>query len=94
MDTILLTVDAVLGVLGSALSLSVEIVRARRRAPAQQPNCPQGQAQLPGRGDDVDPRLPGQHRDAERLVRDPATHTVWYTGDHCTDFQQISSGCS
>jgi hypothetical protein len=47
MDTILLTVDAVLGVLGSALSLSVEIVRARWRAPAQRPDCPQGRAQVP-----------------------------------------------
>ncbi|WP_329571867.1 hypothetical protein [Kitasatospora sp. NBC_01266] len=47
MDTILLTVDAVLGVLGSALSLSVEIVRARRRASDQQSNCPQGQAPFP-----------------------------------------------
>jgi hypothetical protein len=42
MVTILLTVDAVLGVLGSVLSLSVEIVRARRRAPDEQSNFPQG----------------------------------------------------
>ncbi len=42
MDTILLTVDAVLGVLGSALSLSAEILRARRRAAERQPNSPQG----------------------------------------------------
>lgn len=51
MDTILLTVDAVLGVLGSALSLSAEILRARRRALAQQPNCPQERGQLPDHGE-------------------------------------------
>lgn len=51
MDTILLTVDAVLGVLGSALSLSAEIVRTRRRAPAQRPNHPQEQEQLPEQGE-------------------------------------------
>ncbi|MCX4681038.1 guanine-specific ribonuclease N1 and T1 [Streptomyces sp. NBC_01433] len=43
---------------------------------------------------DVNPRTPGQHRDAERLIRDPGTHTVWYTGDHYTNFREISSGCS
>ncbi|MFI5757661.1 ribonuclease domain-containing protein [Streptomyces sp. NPDC051569] len=43
---------------------------------------------------DVNPRRPGQHRDAERLVRDPDTHTVWYTGDHYANFRQIASGCS
>ncbi|MFJ1646892.1 ribonuclease domain-containing protein [Streptomyces sp. NPDC088258] len=43
---------------------------------------------------DVNPRTPGQHRDAERLVRDPGTHTVWYTGDHYENFQEIASGCS
>ncbi|MEU5417448.1 ribonuclease domain-containing protein [Streptomyces clavifer] len=42
---------------------------------------------------DVNPRIPGQHRDAERVVRDPGTHTVWYTGDHYDNFQEISSGC-
>ncbi|GAA1218130.1 hypothetical protein GCM10009665_05030 [Kitasatospora nipponensis] len=47
MDTILLTVDAVLGVLGSALSLSVEIVRARRRAPDRPSDHPQGQVPFP-----------------------------------------------
>ncbi|OPC77133.1 guanine-specific ribonuclease N1 and T1 [Embleya scabrispora] len=43
---------------------------------------------------DVNPRTPGQHRDAERLVRDPATHVVWYTDDHYANFREISSGCS
>ncbi|MFE4061685.1 ribonuclease domain-containing protein [Streptomyces sp. NPDC059096] len=43
---------------------------------------------------DVNPRTPGTHRDAERLVRDPDTHTVWYTGDHYDNFQEIASGCS
>ncbi|MEW1696998.1 ribonuclease domain-containing protein [Streptomyces sp. NPDC091278] len=43
---------------------------------------------------DVNPRTPGTHRDAERLVRDADTHTVWYTGDHYNDFQEITSGCS
>ncbi|MFJ4966690.1 ribonuclease [Streptomyces sp. ADI96-02] len=42
---------------------------------------------------DVNPRNPGEHRDAERLVRDPGTRTVWYTGDHYDNFQEISSGC-
>ncbi|MFD8110296.1 ribonuclease domain-containing protein [Streptomyces microflavus] len=42
---------------------------------------------------DVNPRNPGQHRDAERVVRDQNTHTVWYTGDHYDNFQEISSGC-
>ncbi|MEV5680383.1 ribonuclease domain-containing protein [Streptomyces sp. NPDC052164] len=42
---------------------------------------------------DVNPRTPGQHRDAERVVRDPGTHIVWYTGDHYNNFQEISSGC-
>ncbi|WP_250304977.1 guanine-specific ribonuclease N1 and T1 [Streptomyces sp. NBC_01267] len=42
---------------------------------------------------DVNPRTPGTHRDAERLVRDPDTRTVWYTGDHYDNFQEISSGC-
>ncbi|RDG36283.1 ribonuclease domain-containing protein [Streptomyces corynorhini] len=42
---------------------------------------------------DVNPREPGQHRDAERLVRDPDTRTVWYTGDHYDNFQEIASGC-
>ncbi|MFJ1958432.1 ribonuclease domain-containing protein [Streptomyces microflavus] len=41
---------------------------------------------------DVNPRNPGQHRDAERVVRDQDTHTVWYT-DHYDNFQEISSGC-
>ncbi|MFF1909909.1 ribonuclease domain-containing protein [Kitasatospora sp. NPDC058218] len=43
---------------------------------------------------DVNPRTPGTHRDAERLVRDPDTHTVWYTGDHYANFREISEGCS
>ncbi|WP_405796944.1 ribonuclease domain-containing protein [Streptomyces sp. NBC_01506] len=43
---------------------------------------------------DVNPRPPGTYRDAERLVRDTDTHTVWYTGDHYDNFQEISSGCS
>ncbi|MFJ5172694.1 ribonuclease domain-containing protein [Streptomyces griseoviridis] len=43
---------------------------------------------------DVNPRTPGAHRDAERLVRDPHTHTVWYTGDHYNNFQEIATGCS
>jgi len=42
---------------------------------------------------DVNPRKPGQHRDAERIIRDSDTHTVWFTGDHYTNFQEISSGC-
>ncbi|MFJ7277084.1 ribonuclease domain-containing protein [Kitasatospora sp. NPDC098663] len=43
---------------------------------------------------DVNPRQPGQHRDAERLVRDPAAQQVWYSDDHYADFREISSGCS
>ncbi|MFJ2110357.1 MULTISPECIES: ribonuclease domain-containing protein [unclassified Streptomyces] len=43
---------------------------------------------------DVNPRLPGRHRDAERLVRDPGTRVVWYTDDHYDNFREISSGCS
>ncbi|AXG77180.1 ribonuclease domain-containing protein [Streptomyces paludis] len=43
---------------------------------------------------DVNPRPRGQRRDAERLVRDPATHAVWYTYDHYDNFQEISEGCS
>ncbi|WP_103504836.1 MULTISPECIES: ribonuclease domain-containing protein [Streptomyces] len=43
---------------------------------------------------DVNPRTPGQRRDAERLVRDPDSTTVWYTADHYDTFQEISSGCS
>lgn len=43
---------------------------------------------------DVNPRTPGTHRDAERLVRDPGTRTVWYSGDHYDNFQEISSGCN
>ncbi|MFD0399517.1 ribonuclease domain-containing protein [Kitasatospora sp. NPDC127121] len=43
---------------------------------------------------DVNPRSPGQHRDAERLVRDPATQHVWYSDDHYANFLEISSGCS
>ncbi|MFJ4923521.1 ribonuclease domain-containing protein [Streptomyces sp. NPDC088725] len=43
---------------------------------------------------DVNPRPAGQHRDAERVVRNPATHAVWYTGDHYDNFRRISSGCS
>ncbi|MGW7091669.1 ribonuclease domain-containing protein [Streptomyces sp. NPDC054874] len=42
---------------------------------------------------DVNPRNQGEHRDAERVVRDQETHTVWYTGDHYNNFQEISSGC-
>ncbi|WP_257132683.1 MULTISPECIES: ribonuclease domain-containing protein [unclassified Streptomyces] len=42
---------------------------------------------------DVSPRNPGEHRDAERVVRDQKTHTAWYTGDHYNNFQEISSGC-
>jgi ribonuclease T1 len=42
---------------------------------------------------DVNPRTPGRHRDAERLVRDQTAHTVWYTGDHYANFRQISTGC-
>ncbi|MFI7288540.1 ribonuclease domain-containing protein [Streptomyces anulatus] len=42
---------------------------------------------------DVNPRNRGEHRDAERVVRDQDTHTVWYTGDHYDNFQEISSGC-
>lgn len=42
---------------------------------------------------DVNPRPAGQHRDAERLVRDTTQHTVWYTGDHYANFRQISAGC-
>ncbi|MYY08603.1 guanine-specific ribonuclease N1 and T1 [Streptomyces sp. SID4919] len=42
---------------------------------------------------DVNPRPPGQRRDAERVVRDPGTRTVWYTADHYTNFREISSGC-
>jgi hypothetical protein len=43
---------------------------------------------------DVNPRVPGRHRDAERVVRDNDTHTVWYTGDHYANFREIASGCS
>ncbi|MFI5619581.1 ribonuclease domain-containing protein [Streptomyces sp. NPDC051567] len=43
---------------------------------------------------DVNPRTPGTHRDAERLIRDPAARTVWYTDDHYSNFREISSGCS
>ncbi|MER6913551.1 ribonuclease domain-containing protein [Streptomyces sp. NPDC000594] len=42
---------------------------------------------------DVNPRTPGERRDAERLVRDPGTRAVWYTADHYSNFQEISSGC-
>ncbi|MEU5288335.1 guanine-specific ribonuclease N1 and T1 [Streptomyces sp. CA-278952] len=42
---------------------------------------------------DVNPRNRGEHRDAERVVRDQDTHTVWYTGDHYDNFQEIASGC-
>lgn len=42
---------------------------------------------------DVNPRTPGERRDAERVVRDQETYTVWYTGDHYDNFQEISSGC-
>ncbi|MFF2925937.1 ribonuclease domain-containing protein [Streptomyces celluloflavus] len=42
---------------------------------------------------DVNSRPPGQHRDAERIVRDTGTRTVWYTGDHYNNFRKISSGC-
>ncbi|WP_371522088.1 ribonuclease domain-containing protein [Kitasatospora sp. NBC_01300] len=43
---------------------------------------------------DVNPRSPGQHRDAERLVRDPGTQHVWYSDDHYANFHEIGSGCS
>ncbi|MBT2385663.1 guanine-specific ribonuclease N1 and T1 [Streptomyces sp. ISL-11] len=43
---------------------------------------------------DVNPRSPGQRRDAERLVRDTDSHTVWYTNDHYNNFRRIASGCS
>ncbi|MGC0416399.1 ribonuclease domain-containing protein [Embleya sp. AB8] len=43
---------------------------------------------------DVNPRHHGDHRDAERLVRDPGNDTVWYTGDHYANFRRIASGCS
>ncbi|ARZ70193.1 guanine-specific ribonuclease N1 and T1 [Streptomyces albireticuli] len=42
---------------------------------------------------DVNPRRPGQHRDAERIVRDEGAHAVWYTGDHYSNFRKIESGC-
>ncbi|GGZ63440.1 hypothetical protein GCM10010371_23820 [Streptomyces subrutilus] len=42
---------------------------------------------------DVNPRTPGQYRDAERIVRDPDTRAVWYTDDHYATFREISSGC-
>jgi ribonuclease T1 len=42
---------------------------------------------------DVNPRPPGRPRDAERVVRDNDTHTVWYTGDHYANFREIVSGC-
>ncbi|MEU5049012.1 ribonuclease domain-containing protein [Streptomyces sp. NPDC021096] len=42
---------------------------------------------------DVTPRPPGRRRDAERLVRDPGTRTVWYTADHYRNFRKITSGC-
>ncbi|WP_016701348.1 ribonuclease domain-containing protein [Actinoalloteichus spitiensis] len=42
---------------------------------------------------DVNPRPPGQRRDAERLVRDRDTHEVWYTADHYESFRRISGGC-
>lgn len=42
---------------------------------------------------DVTPRSPGRRRDAERLVRDPGAHTVWYTADHYRNFRKITSGC-
>ncbi|MFD5084633.1 ribonuclease domain-containing protein [Kitasatospora sp. NPDC058201] len=43
---------------------------------------------------DVNPRTLGTHRDAERLVRNPDTRTVWYTDDHYDNFREITSGCS
>ncbi len=33
------------------------------------------------------------HRDAERIVRDSGSHTVWYSDDHYDDFREISAGC-
>ncbi|MCP2334520.1 Guanyl-specific ribonuclease Sa [Actinoalloteichus cyanogriseus DSM 43889] len=42
---------------------------------------------------DVNPRPPGERRDAERLVRDRDTHEVWYTADHYESFRLISGGC-
>ncbi|GLF94998.1 ribonuclease domain-containing protein [Streptomyces yaizuensis] len=42
---------------------------------------------------DVNPRVPGTRRDAERLVRDTDTTAVWYTADHYANFREISSGC-
>ncbi|MFD7450496.1 ribonuclease domain-containing protein [Kitasatospora sp. NPDC059827] len=43
---------------------------------------------------DVNPRLTANtHRDAERLVRDTATHRVYYSDDHYTDFREIDGGC-
>ncbi|MBC3841363.1 hypothetical protein GXW82_16840 [Streptacidiphilus sp. 4-A2] len=45
MDTILLTMDAVLGVLGSALSLSAEVIRARGRGQQRRPDS--ARRQLP-----------------------------------------------
>ncbi|RJL29965.1 ribonuclease domain-containing protein [Bailinhaonella thermotolerans] len=42
---------------------------------------------------DVNPRHPGDRRDAERLVRDAVKKHVWYTSDHYRNFRQISSGC-
>lgn len=42
---------------------------------------------------DVNPRRPGAHRDAERIVRDEKSSEVWYTGDHYSNFRKIESGC-
>ncbi|MFC5668105.1 ribonuclease domain-containing protein [Kitasatospora misakiensis] len=43
---------------------------------------------------DVNPRpTPTTHRDAERLVRDPAATRVWYSSDHYNNFREIASGC-
>ncbi len=45
MDTVLLSVDAFLGVITAALSLSTEIVRARRHGPGPQQARPDVQGQ-------------------------------------------------
>ncbi|MEW1865601.1 ribonuclease domain-containing protein [Streptomyces sp. NPDC088194] len=43
---------------------------------------------------DVNPRpTPTTHRDAERIVRDQATHQVWYSDDHYSNFREIRGGC-
>ncbi|MEC4020579.1 hypothetical protein QMK28_30910 [Streptomyces sp. H27-D2] len=53
MDAILISIDAFLGVITAALSLSAEIVRARRCNPAQQQARPDAYVQSPEQGEAV-----------------------------------------